>query len=256
MTTLHHQLAEAQGALRDAEDFYKLCKANAEDRANVDGKNAEERSRKLTIAISADADYGRALFRLRSAEQAVDRLKADLAAQDDDRRAWEWSIRAGLVEALGQRREPFDAAMDETLDEEATKAALDYVALRREQRQTDYVGDIVQPNGHRWVTHTNCTDIHCNICEGGLAQCMVCGAAECELPTECPRQTMTSVQKAAVCAGQLDYRDDGWVSLESDPDDIGLSHGDLNSTHYAGQRRPQPTYSTLTELPDDWYKQD
>lgn len=33
--------------------------------------------------------------------------------------------------------------------------------------------------------------------------------------------------------------------------DDGMSHGNLNSTHYAGKRRPQPTYSMLRdeELP-------
>jgi hypothetical protein len=119
MTTLHHQLADAQGALRDAEDTYKVIKARAEQNAietGCDGKNEAERTRKITLALSADATYGRALFRLRQAEQTTDRLKAAIAAQEDDRRAYEWSIRAALVEALGQRQELFDAAMDEATD--------------------------------------------------------------------------------------------------------------------------------------------
>ncbi len=199
MTTLHHQLADAQGALRDAEDFYRLCKAMAEERANIEGRNEAERTRKLIIAIAADADYGRALFRLRGAEQAVDRLKADLAAQEDDRRAYEWSIRAGLVEALGSH-EPFDAAMDAAY-------------VHRLEEELRAIAESKGCDAANW--------------DGGSRE-------SCE---HC--QILALLNKTG-----------------HDPDDIGLSHGDPNSTHYAGQRRPQPTYSMLAELPDDWYKHD
>jgi hypothetical protein len=121
MTNLHQQLAEAQAALRDAEDTYKLVKAKAEQDAiiganNDYGKNADERERFLIIALARDTNYARALVRLRHSELAVDQLKAALATQEDDRRAREWSVRAALVEALGVQREPFDAAMDEAVD--------------------------------------------------------------------------------------------------------------------------------------------
>jgi hypothetical protein len=118
---LHEQLAEAQRAQRDAEDTHKLIKARAEQDA-IDavggsyGKNADERERFLILALAADIDYARALLRLRRSELAVDQLKAALATQEDDRRAYEWSVRAALVEALGGQREPFDAAMDEAVD--------------------------------------------------------------------------------------------------------------------------------------------
>jgi hypothetical protein len=118
---LHQQLAEAQRAQRDAEDTFKLVKAITEQRA-IDavsgsyGKNADERERFLILALAGDTNYARALVRLRRAEQAVDQLKAALATQEDDRRAYEWPVRAALVEALGARREPFDAAMDEAVD--------------------------------------------------------------------------------------------------------------------------------------------
>ena len=34
----------------------------------------------------------------------------------------------------------------------------------------------------------SCTDEGCNVCDGGLAWCTVCGAAESELLEECPGQ--------------------------------------------------------------------
>jgi hypothetical protein len=98
---LHQQLAEAQRAQRDAEDTFKLVKAITEQRA-IDavsgsyGKNADERERFLILALAGDTNYARALVRLRRAEQAVDQLKAALATQEDDRRAYEWPVRAAL----------------------------------------------------------------------------------------------------------------------------------------------------------------
>lgn len=137
MINLHQQLAEAQRALRDAEDTYKLVKAAAELRAIADanddyGHNERERERYLILALAGDTNHTRTLLHLRHAEAAVDRLKAALAAQEDDRRAYEWSIRAALVEALGAQREPFDAAMD---------AAVDCTAMRR-----DFISALNEPD--------------------------------------------------------------------------------------------------------------
>ncbi len=45
----------------------------------------------------------------------------------------------------------------------------------------------------------------------GLFQCACCGAAEGELPTECPGKRMTGQQKADVFGGLADFRDGVWV---------------------------------------------
>jgi hypothetical protein len=147
MLNLHQQLAEAQAALRDAEDTYKLIKVITEQRA-IDavsgsyGKNADERERFLILALAGDTNYARALVRLRRAEQAVDQLKAALATQEDDRRAYEWSVRAALVEALGQRREPFDAAMDEAAENDLLAACRNLIKWydQEETERTEWVG--------------------------------------------------------------------------------------------------------------------
>lgn len=45
----------------------------------------------------------------------------------------------------------------------------------------------------------------------GLSQCAVCGAAEGEIPTECPGIKMTPAQKDDVMAGRADFRGGVWV---------------------------------------------
>jgi hypothetical protein len=140
MLNLHQQLAEAQAALRDAEDTFKLVKAKVEQEAiasafNDYGKNERDRERFLTNALAGDTGYARALLRLRRSELAVDQLKAALATQEEDRRAYEWSVRAALVEALGMRREPFDAAMDEAVD--CATMRRDFVSALNELDPTD-----------------------------------------------------------------------------------------------------------------------
>lgn len=75
---------------------------------------------------------------------------------------------------------------------------------------------------HVWLKHTNCEDMYCPICEGGLAQCVVCGGAECELPRECPGVAMTPYQRDRVCQGILDYRDGTWEMLPGT--ELGITH--------------------------------
>jgi hypothetical protein len=153
---LHEQLAEAQAALRDAEDTHRLVKTKAEQDAiiganNDYGRNERDRERFLILALARDVNYARALLRLRHSELAVDQIKAALAMQEDDRRAWEWSIRAALVEALGTRREPFDAAMDcATMRRDFISALseLDPVTTKAERL---YVGDVEVPDD--WYGH-------------------------------------------------------------------------------------------------------
>lgn len=53
---------------------------------------------------------------------------------------------------------------------------------------------------------------HCNICDGGLSLCRVCGGLEGGLTTECPARQMTADEGDAVCAGRLDFREGQWTS--------------------------------------------
>lgn len=69
--------------------------------------------------------------------------------------------------------------------------------------------------GHRFKTPADCThstefDGSCPVCDGGLSVCLVCGAAEGELPRECPGRTMTREELDGVLDGRLDYVDGTW----------------------------------------------
>lgn len=115
MLELRQQLAEARINLRSARDRFELTKALCEQRAIVagraDGKNAEERSRNLTVALANDGDYGNALMELREAEAAVARIEAQIAEQEYELRVREVAARERLAEALMGRRSD-DAAID------------------------------------------------------------------------------------------------------------------------------------------------
>lgn len=67
-------------------------------------------------------------------------------------------------------------------------------------------------NKHTLEKHTDCKDEYCILCVGGLASCIICGGAECELPKECPGTKMTSEQKDQICAGHIDYIHGKWIS--------------------------------------------
>lgn len=54
-----------------------------------------------------------------------------------------------------------------------------------------------------------CEEPTCPVCQG-LGICIVCGGAECELPTECPGEQMTQEQKVLVCSGDMDFYYDNW----------------------------------------------
>lgn len=53
----------------------------------------------------------------------------------------------------------------------------------------------------------------CAYCEWGAFICVHCGAAEGEVPTDCPRRPMTEEECAGVLGGRLDYivAAGGWV---------------------------------------------
>ena len=66
---------------------------------------------------------------------------------------------------------------------------------------------------HTLESHTNCRrDDHCPICDGGLANCIVCGAAEGELTTDCPEVQLDEYTKQAVFRAELDYKDGCWTA--------------------------------------------
>ena len=65
---------------------------------------------------------------------------------------------------------------------------------------------------HKLITHENCQKPHCEICDGGLSVCAVCGGGEGSLPSECPGQKMTSEQDNAVYAGDLDFKCGEWMT--------------------------------------------
>jgi hypothetical protein len=59
----------------------------------------------------------------------------------------------------------------------------------------------------------SCNYDTCNVCNGGLAWCTVCGGAEIELPTECPGRAMTEVEKQKIADGSLFYYGDSWKTI-------------------------------------------
>lgn len=66
------------------------------------------------------------------------------------------------------------------------------------------------PQQWKHVLHT-CNREGCFICNGVLAQCIVCGGAEATLPTECPGVQMTQEQQDAVQLNQNDYINGSWT---------------------------------------------
>lgn len=69
--------------------------------------------------------------------------------------------------------------------------------------------------GHKYETHAPGTcpsdGAHCNICDGGLAACTVCGGAEGTLTKHCPGAQITALQSERIYAGTLDYVGGKWV---------------------------------------------
>lgn len=65
---------------------------------------------------------------------------------------------------------------------------------------------------HIQVKHTNCENLYCPICEGGLFVCEVCGGLEGGVPTECPGEQMSpEFQHELVYGGILDFRGGKWI---------------------------------------------
>lgn len=103
--TPYHELAAAKAKLREAKDHEQTVRAICEHTTPTTGKNADDRKRDLTIALSQSGVYAQALRQLRQAEQAVDTAQANVEHADAERRDREWAIRARLAEALAGRNE-------------------------------------------------------------------------------------------------------------------------------------------------------
>lgn len=130
MLEIREKLAKARINLRSAKDAYELARAKAEQQAvstgKADGKNAEERARALTVALSEDTGYITARTALRTCEAEVDRQEAALEGARDARRYDEWTIRAQLVDALNRMHVPSGH------DDRAGEGAFDDVADQRQ----------------------------------------------------------------------------------------------------------------------------
>jgi hypothetical protein len=63
----------------------------------------------------------------------------------------------------------------------------------------------VDTGGHVWFKCSHEKDSHrgCYFCDGGLALCTVCGAAEGELLSHCPGFSLSAEAKAACYSGNV-----------------------------------------------------
>lgn len=65
---------------------------------------------------------------------------------------------------------------------------------------------------HEWYKcPPDCENPHCPYCRGGLGLCVVCGAAEGELTTDCPGHKVTEEIKQKVYQGKLDFFGGQWI---------------------------------------------
>ena len=56
-----------------------------------------------------------------------------------------------------------------------------------------------------------CDNPYCNVCEGGLEICKVCGLYEGSLTTDCPGERVDGDSADKVYQGKMDYRNGEWV---------------------------------------------
>lgn len=156
---LRQSLVDARAQFRTAKDAEKVALAEATQRANVAGRNAEERSVNLTIALQQDQEYLTALGRLRRWEYEVEKVEALLESACDDRRASEWQIRGKLADALLSAHVQTDhsdptgeGAFDDVVDEQATRYASNFPATRSRLHQGQTEEDVA------WQIHTGTYD--------------------------------------------------------------------------------------------------
>lgn len=68
---------------------------------------------------------------------------------------------------------------------------------------------VVHPQGYHEHEYYH---LGCQICDGGLFLCKVCGGLEGSLATDCPGEQITIEQQDAIYAGKLDFVEGrGWI---------------------------------------------
>ena len=69
---------------------------------------------------------------------------------------------------------------------------------------------------HVALRHTRCDSNPgmCPICDGGLFVCKICGAAEGEVPTDCPGEKLGPATLESIFKGDLDYKNGTWINLK------------------------------------------
>jgi hypothetical protein len=161
LATIRHDLAHAKINLRRAKDQYEQTKAQREHLiiAGMNGtlgKNAEERERNLTIALSGDDEYQGALELLRRAEADIDLIEARLETACDERRGHEWRIRGRLADALLGRvqSDDTDPAGDGAFDDSADDAVMNSDHMSHGDPDSVYYANEPrpQPAFHNYVT--------------------------------------------------------------------------------------------------------
>lgn len=138
------------------------------------------------------------LIKVDPRQQYIDRLM--------DQRHRQWQEVNGLAPSPRERFDKLITSMTST-------EALDVLS---EQQRREILG---KPYGaHTLETHgPECEVPHCNICEGGLAYCKVCGGAEASLPIECPGEKMSSQTADDVQACRIDFKGGQWIKTQDDP---------------------------------------
>jgi hypothetical protein len=67
---------------------------------------------------------------------------------------------------------------------------------------------------HKWEDPKTCKcgghTQKCAVCDFGLAFCIVCRGAECQITTECCGRPLTEEEGELVCRGDLDYEMGVW----------------------------------------------
>lgn len=69
-----------------------------------------------------------------------------------------------------------------------------------------------EPMGHTWdKCGPDCDNEFCPFCRGGLGYCLVCGALEGELTTDCPGYWLTNKQREDTYKGKHDFVNGRWI---------------------------------------------
>ena len=70
--------------------------------------------------------------------------------------------------------------------------------------------------------HTGDYAANCDVCDGGLAICKVCGLVEGCLTTDCPGENVYAEKNETIYNGQIDYRNGQWVNEPSPHSPLGI----------------------------------